>query len=95
MLNIGMRISKDTPEGKRLGELIEINKKNGVNAFIARITCENLSTGRLIKAIEKKNEECFEMGKKAYERAKKYYSIDTVFSQLMMVWEQKTTINGD
>ena len=67
-LDIGMRISKDTKEGKRLGELIKEGNINKIKAFLARIICDNLSTGKLIKAIKKSNKKYFEKGEEQAQK---------------------------
>ena len=80
-LNIGMRVAKETKEGERLGGLIEEGNTNKIKSFLARIVCDNLSTGDLIKAIKKSNKKYFEKGEEQAQKEMRRALGITRFSQ--------------
>lgn len=67
-LGIDMVISKDTEEGRRLKELIDIGDIDITKSFLERTLCKNCPAGQLIKAIKKSQNIHLEEGKKEAKR---------------------------
>jgi len=71
-LGIGMTISRDSEEGKKLTDLIKSGTERKINNMLEMIVCKNLTASKIRDFIKTSNEESFIAGKEASQEIIRY-----------------------